>query len=161
MSLGMDFARRRMMAIKKEPKYEWAVYQITKAIDESAGGTNASSKVMLNTAMQAARSYTVSSNGIISLTNPVSTSVNALKAGDYLVGITSGATNTATTGSMLYKVKSVSTSGLMYYNISYTTYSPKNARGTDTGRRVVSDTLDYPVDGIMGNYWYVLIKGDV
>lgn len=32
-------------------------------------------------------------------------------------------------------------------------------RGSDTGERVESDTMDYPVNGRLGDYWYVLLRG--
>lgn len=45
-------------------------------------------------------------------------------------------------------------------NFVWALYTISNGgMGTDTGDRVESKTMDYPVDGISGNYWYVLLRG--
>lgn len=139
-------------------KYVWAVYNLAYGIDESAGGTDGSVSLSSSRYKMAAKGYTISDSGTVTLTDPTKTTAANLAVGDYLVNV-STSNSTATTGDTLYKVTGVS--GSYNYTISYTAYTPAlNARGTDTGQRVESNTADdYPVDGVQGDYYYVMVKG--
>lgn len=139
-------------------KYVWAVYNLAYGIDESAGGTAGSVSLSSSRYKMAAKGYTISDSGTVTLTDPAQTTAANLAVGDYLVNV-STSSNTATTGDTLYKVTGVS--GSWNYTITYTAYTPAlNARGTDTGQRVESNTADdYPPDGIQGDYYYVMVKG--
>lgn len=139
-------------------KYVWAVYNLAYGIDESAGGTDGSVSLSSSRYKMAAKGYTISDSGTVTLTDPAQTTAANLAVGDYLVNV-STSNSTATTGDTLYKVTGVS--GSWNYTITYTAYTPAlNARGTDTGQRVESNTADdYPVDGIQGDYYYVMVRG--
>lgn len=139
-------------------KYVWAVYNLAYSIDESAGGTDGSVSLSSSRYKMAAKGYTISDSGTVTLTDPTKTTAANLAVGDYLVNV-STSNSTATTGDTLYKVTGVS--GSWNYTISYTAYTPAlNARGTDTGQRVESNTADdYPADGVQGDYYYVMVKG--
>lgn len=139
-------------------KYVWAVYNLAYGIDESAGGTDGSVKLSSSRYKMAAKGYTISDSGTVTLTDPTKTTAANLAVGDYLVNV-STSNSTATTGDTLYKVTGVS--GSYNYTISYTAYTPAlNVRGTDTGQRVESNTADdYPADGVQGDYYYVMVKG--
>lgn len=139
-------------------QYVWAVYNLAYGIDESAGGTEGSVSLSSSRYKMAAKGYSVSDSGTVTLTDPTQTTAANLAVGDYLVNV-STSSSTATTGDTLYKVTGVS--GSWNYTISYTAYTPAlNARGTDTGQRVESNTADdYPADGVQGDYYYVMVKG--
>lgn len=139
-------------------KYVWAVYNLAYSIDESAGGTDGSVSLSSSRYKMAAKGYTISDSGTVTLTDPTKTTAANLAVGDYLVNV-STSNSTATTGDTLYKVTGVS--GSWNYTITYTAYTPAlNARGTDTGQRVESNTADdYPSDGVQGDYYYVMVKG--
>lgn len=139
-------------------KYVWAVYNLAYGIDESAGGTDGNVKLSSSRYKMAAKGYTISDSGTVTLTDPTKTTAANLAVGDYLVNV-STSNSTATTGDTLYKVTGVS--GSYNYTITYTAYTPAlNARGTDTGQRVESNTADdYPSDGVQGDYYYVMVKG--
>lgn len=144
-------ARRRNSA-----KYVWAVYTIIKGIDENAGGTSGSVALLSTNQNYASSTYTVGSNGTITLTNATKKTASELLVGEYITDIsTSGAATT--TGTTLYKITQNASSSTFSRTISYIAYTPKNMRGTDTGDRIKSKTLDYPENGIQGDYWYVLL----
>lgn len=156
MSLGKDFARRRMMtALKKEPKYVWAVYDCVYGLDESSA-TSGTATIRGTRTKMASDSYTVSSSGF-TLTNPTSTQVSSL-AGKYIVDISINS-NTSTSGTYIYHVDSVSSSGTNR-TVTYTRYSSGLIKGDTELYRVESDTMDYPVNGEQDGYWYVLLKGE-
>lgn len=147
-------ARRR----QTDGIYEWAVYSLVYGIDESASGTSDSFTLSSSRYKRAASAYTVSADGTVSLTNSTQKTAANLAVGDYIVNV-STSNNTSTTGTKLYKITSKSVSGTTY-TINYIAYTPKKIlKGEDTGERVTSTTLDYPVDGKQGNYWYVMISG--
>lgn len=146
-------ARRRQDNILNE----WAIYNLAYAIDESAGGTSGSFTLRSTYYKRAASAYTVSANGTVSLTSSTQKTAANLAVGDYIVNV-STSSNTSTTGDTLYKI--TSKSGTTNVTIGYEAYTPSLiAKGTDTGNRVTSETLDYPIDGKQGDYWYVMISG--
>lgn len=145
-------ARRR-----NNKTFVWGLYTIGKVIDESTGGTSGSVTLSSSRYKMVSSAYTVSSTGTISLTNAAQKTAANIAVGDYLVNI-STSNNTSTTGSTLYKVTNVTKSGTSH-TISYVAYTSIDAVGTDTGNRIESKTLDYPVDGIYNGYWYVLLRG--
>lgn len=140
-------------------KYVWAIYSVVYGVDESAGGTGGSVRLSSSRYKMAAKAYTVSEDGTVSLTDSTRTTAANLAVGDYLVNV-STSNSTSTTGTTLYKVTGASSSG-SYVNVSYTAYTPSLcAKGADTGQRVESNTADdYPVYGIQGDYYYVMVKG--
>ena len=144
-----------MVALNREPKYVWAVYDIGYALNESSatsGRLNISSKYT----KMASSSYTVSSSGF-NLTNPTSTNVKNL-SGKYIVNI-SPKPDTSTSGTNLFYINSVSSSG-KFTTLSYTSYSFSETKGDTELYRVESDTMDYPINGKWNNQWYVLLKGE-
>lgn len=154
----MRIPRRGVIAQRKVGGFVWAVYSLAYGIDESAGGTAGNFSVSSNNYRRAAKSYTVSGT-YVNLVDSVQTTAANLAPGDYIVTV-ANTNSTATTGTTLYKVTGVSGS-YFSYTISYTAYTPAlNARGTDTGQRVESNTADdYPADGVQGDYYYVMVKG--
>lgn len=144
-----------MMALNREPKYVWAVYDIRYGLDESSATSITESLRSSNTKM-ASDSYTVSSSGF-TLTNSTSIKVPDL-AGKYIVNISKGS-STSITGTYIYYVRSVSSSGFNR-TVTTTRYSSALIKGDTELYRVESDTMDYPVNGEQDGYWYVMIKGE-
>ena len=144
-------ARRR-----SDKMFVWAIYTIGKAIDESTGGTSGSFTLTSSRYKMAASSYTVSASGTISLEGATQKTASQIAVGDYLVNV-STSNSTATTGNSIYKVTAVS--GSSSRTITYTSYTPVDAVGEDTGNRVEGEPFTYPNDGIYNGYWYVLIRG--
>lgn len=154
----MRIPRRGVIAQRKDG-YVWAIYSVVYGVDESAGGTGGSVRLSSSRYKMAAKAYTVSEDGTVSLTDSTRTTAANLAVGDYLVNV-STSNNTSTTGTTLYKVTGTSSSG-SYVTVSYTAYTPSLcAKGVDTGQRVESETADYPVDGLhTDGQWYTLIRG--
>lgn len=154
----MRIPRRGVIAQRKDG-YVWAIYSVVYGVDESAGGTGGSVRLSSSRYKMAAKAYTVSEDGTVSLTDSKRTTAANLAVGDYLVNV-STSNNTSTTGTTLYKVTGTSSSG-SYVTVSYTAYTPSLcAKGADTGQRVESETADYPVDGLhTDGQWYVLLRG--
>lgn len=154
----MRIPRRGVIAQRKDG-YVWAIYSVVYGVDESAGGTGGSVRLSSSRYKMAAKAYTVSEDGTVSLTDSTRTTAANLAVGDYLVNV-STSNSTSTTGTTLYKVTGASSSG-SYVTVSYTAYTPSLcAKGADTGQRVESNTADdYPADGIQGDYYYVMVRG--
>ena len=155
----MRIPRRGVIAQRKGGGYVWAVYSLTYGIDESAGGTSGSVSLSSSRYKHAAKSYTVSTDGTVSLVDSVQTTAANMAVGDYLVNI-STSNNTSTTGTTLYKITAIS--GSSTRKITYTAYTPALiAKGEDTGTRVKShNDKEYPIDGIANGYYYILIEAD-
>ena len=153
----MRIPRRGVLAQRKSDGYVWAVYEPLMIIDESTGGTSGSFSLSRTRYKQVAKSYTVSADGTISLTNPTQTTASNMVVGDYLVNI-STSNNTSTTGSTLYKITAIS--GSSTRTITYTAYTPTPIRGENMIEQVESITPDYPIDGLhTDGKWYVMLKG--
>lgn len=155
----MRLSWRGVIAQKRGESYVWAIYTVVYGVDESAGGTGGSVRLSSSRYKMAAKAYTVSEDGTVSLTDSTRTTAANLAVGDYLVNV-STSNNTSATGTTLYKVTGTSSSG-SYVTVSYTAYTPSLcAKGVDTGQRVESETADYPVDGLhTDGRWYTLIRG--
>jgi len=147
---------RRGTIAQRKGGFVWAVYELAMGIDESTGGTNSSFSLASTRYKRAAKSYTVSSDGTVSLENPVLTTAADMVKDDYLVNVSTG-NSTSTTGTKLYKITAIS--GSSTRQINYKAYTPSLcAKGADTGQRVKSeDATTYPHDGIQGDYYYVLL----
>lgn len=143
------------MALNREPKYVWAVYDIGYGLDESSA-TSITESLRSSSTKMASDSYTVSSSGF-TLTNSTSIKVPDL-AGKYIVNISKGS-STSITGTYIYYVHSVSSSGFNR-TVTTTRYSSVLIKGDTELYRVESDTMDYPVNGEQDGYWYVLLKGE-
>ena len=143
------------MALNREPKYVWAVYDIGYGLDESSA-TNGTLNISSRYTKMASSSYTVSSSGF-NLTNPTSTNVKNL-SGKYIVNI-SPKSDTSTSGTNLFYINSVSSS-VKFTTLSYTSYSFSKIKGDTELYRVESDTMDYPINGQWNHQWYVLLKGE-
>lgn len=152
----MRITRRGVIAQRKGDGYVWAVYPIKYVIDESSA-TTGSFSIRSTYKKMAATAYTTDGT-TFTLTSPVSTAVTSL-AGKYIVDI-STSTNSNTSGSTIYHVDSVSTSGAKR-TVSYTAYTAAKAvQGEGELYRVESKTADYPINGVYNGYWYIMLKGE-
>ena len=159
MSLGMDFARRRMMvAFNKELKYIWRVYNVESQLSGETTGTFTLSSSRYK---MAASSFTFLSSTLgFSLTNSVQTAAANLKVGDYLVDV-STSSSTSVNGTVLYEITAIS--GSSTRTISYKSYTSfSEVQGSNLLYEIGSDTMDYPADGIWSGdgLWYVMVKGE-
>ena len=152
------------MALNRETKYVWAVYDIAWYIDEDNPDRTASMANTSSVTVMAALSYVVNNDGTVTLTDATSTKYSALSVGKYLVELTN-TNSTETSGRWLYKITKVNR---VYqqnvghrYQITCDRYNPKSVRGDTELYRVESDTLDYPVDGEQDGLWYVMLKGEI
>lgn len=163
----MRMPRRGVIAQRKSDGYVWAIYSLKSGVDESVfttGSFTMTATFSSTPSLMAADGYTVDSSGKITLTSAVKTNVSALTAGKYIVSISSSSSTTTTSTQYVYKVTGVTSSGSTFsktYTVSYERYeSSTNAKGDDTGERVQSNTMDYPVDGLhTDGKWYVMLKG--
>ena len=144
------------MALNREPKYVWAVYDYAWVRDDDNAITGSFSAVR-TLKKKAASSYTIN-EGEFALKHPTSTTVGGLALGDYIVSVSTSGDSYATTGQYLYEVTAYS--GGYNTTITYKRYSAVAVRGDTELYRVESDTLDYPVDGEQDGLWYVMLKGE-
>lgn len=143
-------ARRR-----DSKKYVWAVYTAVYKIVSAESGSFTLSGAFQT--IKTATDYTINSDGTFSLVDASSSYASGIAAGMYLVDTRLG--STAITGEVLYYVTKTGymATGSGSYVISYDSYVAELQKGVDTGERVKSKTLDYPENGIQGDYWYVLL----
>ena len=108
------------------------------------------------------------------LINATQKTAAELNVGDYLVNVSTSNNTSTTEYNSLYRITNISQNGTDYI-ISYEQFIAKPiAQGADTGLRVASETLDYPVNGLAPydevfrtgafNYyddmWFTLIQGN-
>lgn len=140
------------------PKYggakllTWKKYSIQYDKDESTAYDGSSSSMSSSTTKMAADSYTVSSDGVFTLVSPTSTQVTNL-TGKWIVDI-STSSSSATTGSTLYYVRSIS--GWTSKTINYTRYTGAVISGYTYLEDVQAAPGTYPVLGIQSGYRWVL-----
>lgn len=157
MSLGMSFARRRMMVtVNGGPKYVWSVYNTAYVRDDATAITG---NVSLSRARMVSKTYAVDESGF-TLVDPSSKSAILVRSGDCFVDL-ENVTSTVVSGPYLYVVNRVTQSGVSPVPFEYTRYSAKIGRSGSELYRIESNTLDYPIDGEQDGYWYVLVEGEV
>lgn len=160
----MRQSRRGCFYQSEDKMYVWKIYNLKKNVVEQVDTGTATISLGSYSTINQASAYTVNSDGLFSLTSPTTVSTGSLTVGSYLVSLTPGGwgATPATTGSSLYKITSA-TSVTSYGNKTWTVgYEEYNVtpivKGADTGNTVSSETVDYPIDGVQGDYWYVLIE---
>lgn len=158
----MRLTRRGVIAQNSDAGFIWKIYTVVTGINESIINSTGSFNLSRTRYKMAAKSYTVSSSGTITLTNPTQTTAANLVVGDYLVNISTSNNTSTTSTNYLYKIVDITVSGTTY-TISYQRFKVgNNAKGTFTGEQVSADKLTYPVDDIWDGdgRWYELIKGE-
>lgn len=156
----MRISRRLGLYATKKPKYTWAVYEAKHGA--GPGGAEVYGSFMTNNTASrryAATSYSATSSGF-TLVNPQLVSYTQLSVGMYVV-TTSPSGSSETTGYNIFQITDIAngvSSGMVF---SYRRYVPELClKGDIELNRVSSDTLDYPVDGVQGSYYYVLVAGN-
>ena len=150
----MRQSRRGCFYQNKASGYVWAVYNIGQTLDESTVTTGSFTLSSTRTKM-ASSTYTYSGS-TFTLTNSTSTTAANLSVGKYIVSVTTSS-NSSTSGTYLYLI--TGKSGSSSYTFQYKRYSSlSDAKGTTYYYDVQSETLDYPINGVYGDYWYVLIS---
>lgn len=163
--------------------YVWAIHFPMHGIDESAGGTSGSFTFTSTTTRMAASSYQIINDTWddfsynwstkVALIDGVAKTAAQLNVGDYFFRYASVDVNEWPS---VCRVTNVSQTSETSYTISYEEFTPTTIiqGGVDTGIRVASETLDYPVNGLAPyaevyktgavNYyddmWFTLIQGN-
>ena len=150
----MRQTRRGCFAGRKEPKYVWYVYDLSWALDE-ASATTGSASLNNSSLRMTSGQYTVDASGF-TLVNPLYQKPSQMASKVYVVDISSQG-STDTTGPYLYEV---TRTGGWNPTYQYVRYSSAPVRGGTVLWVVESDTMDYPIDGEQGGYWYVMVKGE-
>ena len=161
MSLGMEFARRRLKNISADYKYVWGVYNLAYDKDESTaveGGFTIASSLYRPSSTE----YIASSSGFQLVNASTSQTAADVSVGDYLVSVSS-ANNTDTSGEYLYQVtskRSTTTPSGPAYSFEYTKWSVGIVKSDTELTRVKSNSMDYPINGEKDGYWYTMLKGE-
>lgn len=163
MSLGMEFARRRLKKknSSEDYKYVWGVYNLAYDKDESTaveGGFTIASSLYRPSSTE----YIASSSGFQLVNASTSQTAADVSVGDYLVSVSS-ANNTDTSGEYLYQVtskQSTTTPSGPAYSFECTQWSVGIVKGNTELTRVKSNSIDYPINGEKDGYWYTMLKGE-
>ena len=161
MSLGMEFARRRLKNISVDYKYVWGVYNLAYDKDESTA-VEVSFNIAPSSYRPSSTEYTASSSGFQLVNASTSQTAADVSVGDYLVSVSYG-NNTDTNGEYLYQVtskRSTNTPSGPAYSFKCTKWSVGIVKGDTELTRVKSNSLDYPVNGEQNGYWYTMLKGE-
>ena len=139
---------------KSQREWVWDVYQYGYNLVE---GTSFSQSV--SSAFYAGTSYTLNqSTGQFSVnqtTQIVRSSTGASNAvGKYIINLTSS--SGTQTGNKVYLITNASYSVFSGMSLTITPYSSQIYRGTFVNSVIDLDITTYPMNGVQGNYWYVL-----
>lgn len=163
MSLGMEFARRRLKKknSSEDYKYVWGVYNLAYDKDESTAvedGFTIASSIYRPSSTE----YIASSSGFQLVNASTSQTAADISVGDYLISVSS-VNNTDTSGEYLYQVtskQSTNTPSGPAYSFECTRWSVGIVKGDTELTRVKSNSMDYPINGEKDGYWYTMLKGE-
>ena len=162
MSLGMEFARRRLKKknSSEDYKYVWGVYNLAYDKDESTaveGGFD----ILASNIRPSSTEYIGTNDGFQLVNASTSQTAEDISVGDYLVSVSTG-NDASTIGEYLYQVtgKTLYTSSPKRYSFDCTQWSVRTVKGESELYRVKSNSMDYPINGEKDGYWYTMLKGE-
>lgn len=154
----MRMARRLGVWGRKNTQkaFVWEVYDYTQTMVELSD--ESSFRASTKASCMASSSYTVSANGF-TLVDATQTIISAISKNQFIVAPPTVLGDTAIEGKYLYKCTGYSQSGPQWI-LYVQKYGVDVSRGNEALSTVSSDTLDYPVDGVQGDKWYVLVENN-